>query len=138
MRNSKCWRAFVDMAMHKIKFPLVVLVEQEMANDTQGESSISHAVPATEVVAETDWPHENAFAEEQVAQPVAHEQVQHEVEGGDEELGLEMNADEGEFDETTVDQMELDDEEYRMFVGGQDGRCSENETAIPEDWVTLK
>jgi hypothetical protein len=35
-----------------------------MANNTQGESSIGHTVPAIEVVAETDWPHENAIAEE--------------------------------------------------------------------------
>ena len=32
-----------------------------------------------------------------------------------------MNADEGELDETIVDQMELD-EEYKTFVGGRDGR----------------
>ena len=120
MRNSKCWHAFVDMTMHKIKFPLVVLVQQEMANNSEGGGSMSHVVCASEEVAEIEWPHENAIAEEHEAQPVVHEQVQHEVEGGDEELGLEMNADEGEFDETTVDQMELDDE-YRTFVGGQDG-----------------
>ena len=55
--------------MNKIKFPLVGLVQQELANVSQGESSMSHVVPATEVVAETDWPHENATAEEQEAQP---------------------------------------------------------------------
>ena len=93
MTNSKCWRAFVDMAMHKIKFPLVVLVQQEMANETQGESRTGHAVPATEVVAETKGPHENAIVEEHEAQPVVHEQVQHEVECGDEEFGGDMNAD---------------------------------------------
>jgi hypothetical protein len=92
MRNSKYWRVFVDMAMHKIKFPLVVLVQQEMANETQGESSMGHAVPATEVVAEIDWPHENAIAEEHEAHSVVHEQVQHEVEGGDEKFGGDMNA----------------------------------------------
>jgi len=67
MRNSKCWRAFVDMGMNKMKFPLVVLVQQELANITKGESSMSHVVAATEVVAETDWAYENATAEEQQA-----------------------------------------------------------------------
>ena len=134
MTNSKCSCAFVDLAMHKIKFPLVVLVQQEMANETQGESSMGHAIPTTEVVAETEWPHENAIAEEHEAQPVVHEQVQHEVEDGVEEFGGEMNADQGELDERIVDQMELDDEEYRTFVGGLDGRLFENESTIPEDW----
>ena len=64
MRNSKCWRAFVDMGMNKMKFPLVVLVQQKLANVTQGESSTSHVVQVAEVVAETDWPHENATAGE--------------------------------------------------------------------------
>ena len=67
MRNSKCWRAFVDMGMNKMKFPLVVLVQQELANVTKGESSMSHVVAATEVVAETDWAYENATTEEQQA-----------------------------------------------------------------------
>ena len=52
MSNSKCWRALVHMATNKMKFPLVVLVQQELANETQGESS--HVIPAAEVVAETD------------------------------------------------------------------------------------
>ena len=71
MTNSKCWRAFVDMAMHKIKFPLVVLVQQELANQTQGESS--HDVPATEKVAETEWPPENSVVEDQQSQPEVHQ-----------------------------------------------------------------
>ena len=50
--------------MNTMKFPLVVLVQQELANVTAGESSMSHAIAATEEVAETDWPHENATAEE--------------------------------------------------------------------------
>ena len=66
MSNSKCWRAFVDMGMNKMKFPLVVLVQQQLANETQGESS--HAVPATEMVAETEWPPENCIAEDQHSQ----------------------------------------------------------------------
>ena len=48
------------MGMNKMKFPLVVLVQQELANVTLGESSMSHTVAAIEVVAEIDWPHENA------------------------------------------------------------------------------
>ena len=64
-----------------------------MANDSQGGSSMSHVNRATEIVAETEWPHENAIAEEHEAQPVVHEQVQHEVECGDEEFGGDMNAD---------------------------------------------
>ena len=138
MRNSKCWRAFVDMTMHKIKFPLVVLVQQEMANNSEGGSSMSHVVCASEVVAEIEWPHENAIAEEHKVQPVVHEQVQHEVEDGVEEFGGEMNADQGELDERIVDQMELDDEEHRTFVGGRDGRFFENESTIPKDWGNVE
>ena len=41
--------------MNTMKFPLVVLVQQELANVTAGESSMSHAIAATEEVAETDW-----------------------------------------------------------------------------------
>ena len=52
------------MAMNTMKFPLVVLVQQELANVTAGESSMSHAVGAPKEVAEIDWPHENATAEE--------------------------------------------------------------------------
>ena len=52
MSNSKCWRAFVHMAANKMKFPLVVLVQQQLTNETQGESS--HVIPTAEVVAETD------------------------------------------------------------------------------------
>ena len=111
-----------------------MLVQQEMANDSQGGSSMSHVICASEVVAEIEWPHENAIAEEHEAQPVVHEQVQHEVEDGVEEFGGEMNADKGELDERIVDQMELDDEEHRTFVGGQDGRFFENESTIPKDW----
>ena len=114
MRDSKCWRAFIDMAMNKIKFPLVVFVQQELANVTQGESSMSHAVAATEVVAETDWPHENVTAEEHVAQPAVEQQAEYEVEG----IGGDMNADLGELDETIVDEMEIDNEEYITFVVG--------------------
>ena len=65
---------------------------------------------------------------------MVHEQVQHEVECGDEEFGGDMNADQGELDEVIVDQMELDDEEYRTFVGGLDGRLFANESTILEDW----
>ena len=44
-----------------------------------------------------------------------------------------MNADQGDLDAMILDQMELDDEEYRTFVGGRDGRLFENESTIPED-----
>ena len=63
LSNSKCWRALVHMATNKMKFPLVVLVQQQLTNETQGESS--HDVPAAEVVAQTDWPSENSVAEDQ-------------------------------------------------------------------------
>jgi len=118
------------MAMNKIKFPLVGLVQQELANISQGESSMRNVVPATEVVAETDWPHENATAEEQEAQPAVQHQVEYEVEG----IGGDMNADQGESDEVIVDEMELDDEEYRTFIAGRDARLFENEDTILEDW----
>jgi hypothetical protein len=56
MRNSKCCRAFVDMTMNKMKCSLVVLVQQELSNITQGETSMTHAVPAVEVVAKPIGP----------------------------------------------------------------------------------
>ena len=110
------------MAMNKMKFPLVELVQQKLANVTQGESSTSHVVQVAEVVAETDWPHENAAAEEQQAQPVVEEQAEFEVEG----IGGNMNADQGELDEAIVDKMELEDEEYITFIGGRDAQLFEN------------
>jgi len=56
-----------------MKFPIVVLVEQQLANETQGESS--HAVTATEMVAEIKWPPENSVAEDQQSQPEVHQQA---------------------------------------------------------------
>ena len=38
------------------------------------------------------------------------------------------------MDEAIVDQMELDDEEFKTFVGGLDGRLFENESTILENW----
>ena len=101
LSNSKCWRALVHMATNKMKFPLIVLIEQQLANETQGESS--HVVPAAEVVAETDWPPENSAAEDQQSQHEVHPQAKHETEAGDREFGGHMIADEGELDETIVD-----------------------------------
>ena len=69
------------MATNKMKFPLVVLVEQQLANKSQGESS--HVVPAVEVFAETDWSPENSVVEDQQSQPEVDQQVEHETEGGD-------------------------------------------------------
>ena len=100
------------MAMNTMKFPLVVLVQQELANITPGESSMSHIVATTEEVAETDWPHENATAEE----PVVQQQVEYEIEG----IDGDITADQGELDEVIVDEMEVDDNEYRTFVAGRD------------------
>ena len=99
MRNSKCWRGFVHMAMNTMKLSLVVLFQQELANITPRESSMSHAVAATEEVAETDWPHENATAEEVEVQPVVQQQVEYEIEG----IGGDITADQGELDEAIVD-----------------------------------
>ena len=73
MSNSKCWRAFVYMFTNKMKFPLIVLVQQQLANETQGESG--HAIPATELVAKTEWPPENSIAEDQQSQPEVHQQA---------------------------------------------------------------
>jgi len=67
---------------------MVVLVQQELSNITQGKTSMTNAVPTAEVVAD-DWPHENAVAEEQQAQPVVEQQAEFEVEG----IGGDMNAD---------------------------------------------
>ena len=36
MRNSKCWRAFVDMAMHKIKSPLLCLFSKKWLMTVKG------------------------------------------------------------------------------------------------------
>ena len=44
------------------------------------------------------------------------QQAEFEVEG----IGGDMNADQGELDEAIVDEMELEDEEYRTFIGGRD------------------
>ena len=132
MSNSKCWRALVHMATNKIKFPLVVLVQQELANETQGESS--HAVAATEMVAETEWPFENSVAEDQQSQPEVNQQAKHQTKAGNWEFGAHMIADQGELDETIVDEMDLDDEEYKTFVEGRDGHLFENEDTIHQDW----
>ena len=43
------------MTTNTMKFPLVVLLLQERANLTAGESSMSHAGAAPQEVAETDW-----------------------------------------------------------------------------------
>ncbi|RLN12699.1 hypothetical protein C2845_PM09G12850 [Panicum miliaceum] len=109
------------MALYKFNFPLVVLVEQELGNSCQGGTSTRHAVHETEEVDEAESAHENLDVEQEVAeeaQPMVHEQPQQEVDDNEEEIGLQMNADQGELDETIVDQMELDDEEYRTFVEG--------------------
>jgi len=115
-----------------MKFPIVVLIEQQLANETQGESS--HVVPAAEVVTETDWPPENSVAENQQSQPEVDQQAKHNTEGGDWEFGGHMIADKRELDETIVDQMDLDDEEYITFVEGRDGRLFKNDDTILEDW----
>ena len=87
---------------------------------------MSHTIAATEEVAETDWPHENATAEEHVVQ----QQVEYEIEG----IGGNITADQGELDEAIVDEMEVDDEEYRTFVAGRDTRQFDNDDTVPEDW----
>ena len=96
------------MAMNTMKFPLVVLVQQELANITLGESSMSHGVAATKEVVETDWPHENATAEEVEVQPVVQQHDEYEIEG----IGSDITADQDELDEAIVDEIEVDDEEY--------------------------
>ena len=58
------------------------------------------------------------------------QQAEFEVEG----IGGDMNADQGELDEAIVDEMELEDEEYRTFIGGRNARLFENEYTVPEDW----
>jgi len=118
------------MATNTMKFPLVVLVQQELANLTAGESSMSHAGAALEEVTETDWPHENATAEEVEVQPVVEQQDEYEIEG----IGGDMTADQGELDEAIVDEMEVDDEEYRTFVAGRDTQLLDNDDTVPEDW----
>ena len=45
-----------------------------------------------------------------------------------------MIADQGELDETMVDEMDLDDEEYKTFVEGRDGRLFEIEDTVPQNW----
>ena len=118
------------MATNTMKSPLVVLMQQELANLTAGESSMSHACAAPEEVAETDWPHENATVEEVEVQPVVEQQDEYEIEG----IGGDMIVDQGELDEAIVDEMEVDDEEYKTFVEGRDGRLFENKDIVPHDW----
>ena len=48
-----------------------------------------------------------------------------------------MIADEGELDETIVDKMDLDDEEYRTFVEGRDTRLFDNDDIVPEYWANF-
>jgi hypothetical protein len=69
---------------------------------------------------------------------VVHDQPQHEVDDNEDEVGGEMIVDHGELDETIVDEMELDDELYRTFVGGRDGGFFENETTIPMNGITFQ
>ena len=114
------------MGMNKMKFPLVVLVQQELANVTLGESSMSHTVAAIEVVAEIDWPHENATVEELEVQPVVQQQAEYEIEG----IGGDITADQGQLDEAIVDEMEVDDEEYKIFVAGRDTRLFDNDDTV--------
>ena len=116
--------------MNKMKFSLVVLIQQKLTNVTPGESSMSHAVAATGVVAETDWPHENTTAEELEVQPVVQQLVEYEIEG----IGGDITADQGELDEAIVDEMEVDDEEYRTFVAGRDTWLFDNDDTVPKDW----
>ncbi|RLN09828.1 hypothetical protein C2845_PM11G30530 [Panicum miliaceum] len=84
MRNSKCWRAFVDMALYKFKFPLVVLVQQEMANISQGGTGKSHGVHEMEEVGETNCTPEQDMEEE--TQQMVHEQPQLEVDDNEDEV----------------------------------------------------
>jgi len=91
---------------------------------------MSHAGAAPEEVAETNWPHENATAEEVEVQPVVEQQDEYEIEG----IGGDITADQGELDEAIVDEMEVDDEEYRTFVAGRDTQLLDNDDTVPEDW----
>jgi hypothetical protein len=94
----------------------MVLVQQEMVNSSHGGISMSHGVDETEEVAETNWTHEQDVEEE--LQQVVHDQPQHEVDDNEDEVGGEMIVDQGELEETIVDEMELDDEKCRTFIGG--------------------
>ncbi|RLN28903.1 hypothetical protein C2845_PM05G21030 [Panicum miliaceum] len=94
------------MALYKFKFPLVVLVEQAPANSGEWGTSMRHAVHQTEEVAEAELTHENLDVEEELeveAQQIVHAQPQHEVDDNEEEIGFQMNADQGELDEMIVD-----------------------------------
>lgn len=121
MRNSKCWRASMDMALYKFTLPLEVLVEQDMADSSRGGMTMTHGVDETKEVDETEVVHDNVIVQQEVeedAQHVLHEQPLHEVYDDGEENGSPMDADQCELDEMIDDQMELDDEEYRTFVEG--------------------
>ena len=48
-----------------------------------------------------------------------------------------MIADEGELDETIVDKMDLDDEEYRIFVEGRDWELNEDWGNFGMDELTV-
>ncbi|RLM64703.1 hypothetical protein C2845_PM16G02820 [Panicum miliaceum] len=61
---------------------------------------------------------------EEETQQMVHEQPQLEVDGNEDEVGGEMTIDQAELDETIVEEMVLDDDEYRTFVGGRDGMAN--------------
>ena len=54
------------------------------------------------------------------------EQVEYEIEG----IGGDMTADQGELDEAIADEMEVDDEEYKIFVAGRDTRLFDNDDTV--------
>jgi hypothetical protein len=55
---------------------------------------------------------------EEELQQVVHEQLEHKVDDSEDEVGGEMTVDHDELDDAIVDQMELDDEEYKTFLEG--------------------
>ncbi|CAO2207022.1 unnamed protein product [Urochloa humidicola] len=133
MRNSKCWRAFVHMALYgPCKFNLVLLVETEMVNTMVGESSTINenvVFDGSKNIAESTMLEQNIV--------VDHTESQHTQHDNDEEFLGPMNVDQGEDDEALVDAMELDDDEYLAFVDGRDGRRFDDEDNVPEEWTNV-
>ncbi|CAN6314091.1 unnamed protein product [Urochloa humidicola] len=121
------------MALYgQCKFNLVLLVETEMMNTMVGESSTVNENVLFDV---SENVAESIVAEKNIV--LHHTKSQQREHDNDEELLGPMNVDEGDDDETIVDEMELDDDEYLAFVDRRDGRRFDDEDNVPEEWSNV-
>ena len=133
MRNTKCWRTFVHMAVYaKYKFPLVLVVEGELVNSIEGESSMAVAEQVDENVVSHGPEAINEVDMGEDARIIAQERPEDEDDDADEN-SWSMDVDAGEVNEAIVDELELGDDEYRTFVDGGHGSNFDDETCVPEE-----